>query len=135
MSQDWAVDERQAISLTAKKNSGGGTSAEDNPRFPDGIWYMALDLMAHGQRKIASTVGNDSAEQSCSMVKREEPSGIGKQNVIRRLTREGKSDQWLWINPGPKVARWLKREGSTERDMCPVIRRPGICAEEIGGRK
>ena len=135
MSQDRAVEERQAISSTAEKNSGGGTSAEDNPGLPGGIWYTTLDLTARGQRQIASTDGNDSAEQSCSTVKREEPSGIGKQNVIRRPTREGKSDQRLRITPGPKVARWLKQEGSAEKDMWLVIRRPGICVEEIGGRK
>ena len=135
MSQDRAVEERQEISSMAKKNSGGGTSTEDNLGLPGGIWYTALDLTAQGQRQIASTIGNDSAEQSCSTVKREEPSGIGKRNMIRRPTREGKSNRWLWMAPGPKVARWLKREGSAEKDMWLVIRRPGICAEEIGGRK
>ena len=105
---DRMVDKRWEISSTAEKKSGGRTSAEDNPGLPGGIWYTALDLTARGQRQISSMVGNDSAEQSCSTVKREEPSGIGKQNVIRRLTREGKSDQWLRITPGPKVARWLK---------------------------
>ena len=75
---DRMVDKHWAISSTAEKNFGGGTSAKDNPGLPGGIWYMALDLTAHGQRQIASTVGNNSAEQSCSTVKREEPSGIGK---------------------------------------------------------
>ena len=102
---DRMVDKRWEISSTAKKNSGGGTSAKDNPGLPDGIWYMALDLMVHGQRQIASTAGNDSAEQSCSTVKRKEPSGIGKRNMIRRPAGKGRSDQRLWVCLGPRVAR------------------------------
>ena len=76
MSQDRAVDERQAISSTAEKNSGGGTSAEDNLGLPSGIWYMALDLTAHGQRQISSTAEINSADLSCPMDKAKDPSGI-----------------------------------------------------------
>ena len=76
MSQDRAVDEHQAISSTAEKNSEGGTSAEDNPGLPGGIWYMALDLTAHGQRQISSMTESNSADLSCPTDKAKDPSGI-----------------------------------------------------------